>query len=438
TAHEAISIYDSGAFGGYKPGGHLGGAASAGGPYHVPNGRVVEHQVYTNTVPCGYMRGPGEPQAMFEVESQMDCVARAIGMDPVEFRRKNLVRNGESDAIGNEYQDVRALEVLEEAVKESGYDKPKQQDPVLKYGRGIAIGDRSQGGGQTQASVTLNADGSVVIHTSVFEQGSGSYTVMQQIVADRLGVPLDRVTVRVWDTLSSPGYDNGIGGSRVTRMAGQAVLDAAEAASTQMYTLAAELLGWPDDKLQLDGDNVSRTDTGESQSWAELLSRTGNPVTGFGAVNDTVRNPFTSFTAQVADVAVDPETGQVKLLKMTTVHDTGTVFNPIGFHGQINGGLVQGIGYALTEEIVVEDGRVSTLSFADYKLPSIADLPELKTVVLKAKEGYGPYHIKGIGEHSNAQTAPAIINAIEDAVGVRIHDLPATAEKVYRLLKEEQ
>ncbi len=440
TAHEVVSIYDSGAYGGFKPGGHLGGAASAGGPYHVPHGKVVEHQVYTNNVPCGYMRGPGEPQAMFAVESQMDCVARAIGMDPVEFRRKNLIRDDEADTIGNVYKDVRGLEVLEEAVKASGYgaithhSSPLTAHRSLRYGRGIAVGERSQGGGQTQASVTLNVDGSVVVHTSVFEQGSGSYTVMQQIVADELGLPAERVTVRVWDTSASPGFDNGIGGSRVTRMAGKCVHEATQAVKAEAYKLTAELLGWPEDRLRVQGDDIVRTDTGESAPWAGVLARTGAPVTGYGAVNDTAHNPYTSFTAQVAEVAVDVETGQVKLVKITTVHDTGTIFNPIGFQGQVNGGLVQGIGYGLCEELVVEDGRVTTLSLADYKLPNIADIPELRTVVLKAKEGYGPYQIKGIGEHSNAQTAPAIANAVEDAVGVRIRDLPVTAEKVYRAL----
>ncbi len=435
VAHDALVEYDSGAYAGFKPGGHLGGASAAAGPYKVPNTRIVEHQVYTNSVPCGFMRGPGEPQAMFAVESQIDCLAAELGMDPADLRRKNLVTEGEEDSLGSVFQEVRSIETLDSALSAAKYSSPKPLDARFAYGRGVAIGERVQAGGETHAGVTLNANGSVVVNTSVFEQGTGSYTVMQQIVAEELRMPIDRVSVAVWDTAST-AFDSGIGGARVTRMASAAVWNAAQAVKAELFKLAADILGWPEDKLEVDGPHLRRTDSEESIEWSAIAERTGAPVVGLGDVQDTAKNPYTSFTAQVAEVAVDRESGEVKLLTVTTAHDTGRVLNPIGHQGQINGGLVQGIGFGLQEELAVEDGRVTAASFADYKMPTMADLPELRTVLLEEGPGggWGPYQVKGIGEQSNSQTAPAIANAVADAVGVRVRDLPVTAEKVYQAL----
>ncbi|MDA0798401.1 MAG: xanthine dehydrogenase family protein molybdopterin-binding subunit [Chloroflexi bacterium] len=433
VAHDSIVIFDSGAYAGYKPGGHLGGAGAAAGPYKIPNGRVVEYQVYTNNVPCGYMRGPGEPQTMFAVESQIDCVARAIGMDPAEIRRKNLITGQEKDTIGRSYNEARSVETVEAAIGAAGYTTDVRVEGSVHTAQGLATGERAQAGGETHASVTLNEDGSAVVHTTVFEQGTGSYTVFQQLAADGLGLPLDQVTVEVWDTDSAP-FDSGIGGARVTRMGSIAIHDALEHTKDELFKITSELLGWPDDKLAVSGHLVTRSDTGESEDWRTIIKRTGDPIVGQGETKDNSANPWTSFTTQIAEVAVDTETGQVRLLKLTTAHDIGTVLNPVGFYGQINGGAVQGIGYGLTEELILDHGHVQTTSFADYKLPSIADIPELRTVLLEPTTGIGPYNVKGIGEHSNAQTAPAIANAVEAAVGVRIRDLPVTAEKVFRAL----
>ncbi len=438
VAHEALVEYDSGAYAGFKPGGHLGGASAAAGPYKTPNTRIVEHQVYTNNVPCGFMRGPGEPQAMFAVESQIDCLARALDIDPVELRRKNLVAEGEEDSLGSVFQEVRSIETLDAALAAARNGAPRLNSARIAYGRGCAIGERVQAGGETHAGVTLNSDGSVIVHTSVFEQGTGSYTVMQQIVAEELRLPIERVSVAVWDT-ESAGFDSGIGGARVTRMASAAVWNAAQNVKAELFKLAADLLGWPEEQMEVEADVVRRADTGESTMWSALAERTGSPISALGDVQDTARNPYTSFTAQVAEVAVDRESGRVRLLAVTTAHDTGTVLNPIGHQGQINGGLVQGIGYGLQEDLAVENGRVVTASFADYKLPTAADIPELRTVLLEEGPGggWGPYRVKGIGEQSNSQTAPAIANAVADAVGVRMRDLPITAEKVYRAMRSE-
>ena len=431
VAHQVHVIYNSGAYGGFKPRAHLGGARKAAGPYKIPHVHIESVEVYTNTVPGGHMRAPGEPQAVFAVESHMDGIARRLSMDPLEFRLKNVIEEGDDTPIGDRYQGVRARETLAAAVKAAHYKTPKP----LYVGRGLSMGDRTPGGGDTHAAVTLNLDGSVVLNTPVFEQGSGTYTILEQIVAEELGLPAERVRVEVWDTDAVP-FDSGVGGSRMARIQCATAHQATQEARQEMVRLAAELLGWPEERTILTGDEVSHQDTGEREPWAGLLARADRSVTGRASLQETTPSHVTSFTAQVAEVAVDPETGQVQLLRFTTAHDVGTVLNPLGHQGQIDGGVVQGVGYALMEELRAEEGRITSTSFGEYKVPNIRDVPELNTVLLEPEGGVGPYDIKGIGENPISPVAPAIANAVEDAVGVRIRDLPITAEKVYRALRQ--
>ena len=263
-------------------------------------------------------------------------------------------------------------------------------------------------------------------------------------MAEGLGLTADRVQVQVWDT-DAVSFDTGVGGSRVTRMVVPAAYDATENARQAVIRLAAESFGWREEHVLLrgdyvihrvkgGGDEVRLGDTGECRRWDEMLARTGQPVTGRGVHVDMERDPVPSFTAQVAEVSVDPDTGEVKLLRFTTAHDVGTILNPVGHQGQINGGILQAIGYGLMEKLEVEDGRVTSLSFGDYKIPTIKDIPVLQTVLLEPDTGTGPYGVKAIGENPVGPAAAAIANAVEDAVGVRIHDLPITAEKVYWVL----
>jgi CO/xanthine dehydrogenase Mo-binding subunit len=253
---------------------------------------------------------------------------------------------------------------------------------------------------------------------------------LRQMVTEELGLSPEQVRVEVWNTDAVP-FDTGVGGSRVTRIASIATNQA-------VGNARQELLGWPEESIELQGHEVRHRSTGESQRWSELLSRARRAITGRGHYSDSGHAEVTSFTAQVAEVSVDPETGEVKLLRITSAHDVGRVLNPVGHQGQIYGGLMQGIGYALMEELRVEDGRVTTLSFGDYKIPTAMDIPEIRAVVLESDSGVGPYRIKSIGENPNGPVAAAIANAVEDAVGVCIQDLPITAEKVYRALKQGQ
>jgi CO/xanthine dehydrogenase Mo-binding subunit len=433
VAHQARVLFDSGAYGGFKPTPtvNLGGASKAGGPYRIPHVHIEGIQVYTNTIPGGFMRAPGEPQTLFAIESHIDCVARELGIDPLDFRLKNLIGDGEETPIGTRYQGIRAKQTLEAAAAAAGYRAPKADN----VGRGIAIGERPPAGGESHAAVTLNLDGSVIVHTSIFEPGTGTYTVLRQIVAEELHLPLTSIQVQVWDTDGVP-FDTGVGGSRVTRVAGRAAYQAAREASRAALRVAADLLDWPEESITLRGAEVTHQETGARHPWAQLLRRWGQPVVGRGSVQDMTPSPVTSFTAQVAEVSVDPETGEVRLLRFTSAHDVGKVLNPLDHQGQIEGAVVQSIGYGLLEELGLDEGKVTTVNFGDYKIPNIRDIPELKTVVLESESGPGPYNARGIGENPLGPVAPAIANAVEDAVGVRIRDLPITAEKVYRVLAD--
>jgi xanthine dehydrogenase molybdenum-binding subunit len=431
VAHQARVVFDSGAYGGFKPVPtvNLGGAAKAGGPYKIPHVHIEGVQVYTNTIPGGFMRAPGEPQAVFAIESHIDSMARQLGLDPLDFRLQNLIEEGDATPIGTRYQSMRAQETLEAAVAAAGYRTPKAPN----IGRGIAMGERPPAGGESHAAVTLNPDGTVIVHTSIFEPGTGTYTVLSQIVAEELHLPIQSIQVQVWDTDGVP-FDTGVGGSRVTRVAGQAAYQAAGEAAREVRRLAADLLAWPEEQLTLRGAEVIRQDTGASHPWRELLQRWGQPVVGRGSVQDMHPSSVTSFTAQVAEVEVDPETGAVHLLRLTTAHDVGKVLNPLDHQSQIEGAVMQGMGYALSEELGVDEGRVTSVSLGDYKMPTMQDIPALHTVLLESESGPGPYNAKGIGENPLGPVAPAIANAVADAVGVRVRDLPITAEKVYRAL----
>jgi CO/xanthine dehydrogenase Mo-binding subunit len=278
-----------------------------------------------------------------------------------------------------------------------------------------------------------------VIGTPIFDQGSGTYTIIQQVVAEELQIPLERLRIEVWNT-DAVRFDSGVAGSWAARVNTGAMYDAVEAARTELLQFVANRLEWPLESLTLEGDHVRSSALNESVRWQDLLEEHGEPIegkvthmAGMGSLSH-----ITSFCAQIAEVEVDPETGEVKLLKLTSAHDVGRILNPIGHQGQINGGIVAGIGYALMEELQVEDGRVTNLSLGDYKLPSIADLPPLETVLVRAHgdhSGVGPYAIKAIGEVPTTPVAPAIANAVYDAVGARIRELPITAEKVYAALQ---
>jgi xanthine dehydrogenase molybdenum-binding subunit len=431
VAHQMDAYLDAGAYGGFRPGAVVGGIAHAGGCYRAEHARIAVSRVYTNNIPGGQMRAPGEPQGFFAAESHIDCVARKVGMDPYEFRMKNLMREGDITLTGGHYRAIKAKDTLKAAVKAAGYSAPKK-----KYvGRGVAMGYRGPGGGTTSLKVELTLDGSIVIHTSFFEQGTGTYTTLRQIVAEEIGCDPAEIHINTLDTDSGVAADTGLGGSRGTRVASGAAFQAAQAAKEELLTLAEAETGWPKSELVLSGKKIVHKENKKQRLWSELLATTGGSIIGESLNKDDDHSPVTAFAAQVAEVAVDPETGEVTLRRLTTAHDTGMIMNPVGHQGQIDGGIVQGIGYGLIEYLPVQEGRVQVANFGEYKIPTIKDIPALKTVIVASSEGVGPYNVKGIGENPISPAAPAIANAIEDAVGVRIKDLPITAEKIYAALR---
>ncbi len=432
VAWDAKAMWDSGAYGGYKPvpSTNLVGAAHlAGSPYRIPHVNIDSYQVYTNTVPSGHYRAPGAPQAIFAAESHIDALARKINMDPYEFRIKNIIGNGEATSTGHYFENINAGETLELAAQTAGYFSPKGNH----VGRGIAMGDHGAPGGETSVSLTMEPSGTITAYTPLFEQGAGQYTVIQQVISEELSLPTESISVKPQNTTFTK-FDSGIGGSHTTRIAVEAAHIAGKAAKEELYKRAAELMGWPEETLSIKDKHIVNRNS-EMIEISELLNRTGLPINTVGHVNETTASPTTSYGAQIAEVEIDPETGQIFLRNFTTSHDVGTIINPTTHQGQIDGGVVQAIGFALMEELIIdESGRVSNPSLADFKIPTGKDLPIMKTSLLQNEIGSGSYNVKSAGESSNTPTAAAIANAIEDAIGVRVEDLPITSEKIYNLL----
>jgi CO/xanthine dehydrogenase Mo-binding subunit len=386
--------------------------------------------VYTNTVPAGHMRAPGAPQTVFAVESHMDMIARELGLDPLEFRLRNVLTEGDPSPLGEHWQHIRCKETLLAAAQAAGWGTEK-----LPYvGRGIGMYDREPGSfGPSSATLSIDTEAKLTLLTGAADTGTGSYTVLQQIVAEELQAPLTAVTVVQGDT-DTAAYEVGAGGSRFTHTAGLATLAAAQELKQALVTLAAQRLGCAPEQIQLhqgrfiaaDGHGLDLTAlmAWAAEQGAVPIIRTGSYLPGKSVA-------VTCFCAQVAEVEVDPETGQVRLRKLVTAHDVGTVINPLAHQGQIEGGVVQGIGQALTEHLQVQDGAVTTLHLGDYKLPTAMDIPELTTVLVETKAGPAPYAGKAVGELSNVAVPAAVANAVYDAVGVRLTDLPVTAEKVH-------
>lgn len=435
VAHEARLIFNSGAYGGFKPvpGVNLPGASHAGGPYSIPNCSIEALIVYTNTVPCGFFRGPGAVQANFALESHIDVIAGRLGLDPIMLRSLNLAGTGGILPSGSPTPHMSGRQTLDAIATESSF----QQHRDAGVGKGIALAYKDQGEGQSAAAVELHPDGRIVVKVSVFEQGTGSYTVFQQIAAEVLGQPLGAVEVSAWNTDESP-FDTGVGASRVTRVAAPAVYEAATQARNQLLAIGADLTGWPVEECDLADNLLLRMDTGERIPWTDLVSQRGSPVEGYCTNTDFEESPLASFMAQMAEVHVDRETGKVSVLRLTSVHEVGQIYNPIGHQGQINGGVIQGLGQAVSEELRADQGRVECANLADYKMLSCADVPELATVLVPDRVGLGPYSAKGIGEYSLESVPAAVANAVADAIGIRITDLPITAEKVYAAIKKHQ
>ncbi len=439
VARDGRIVFNSGAYGAFRPSPplNLPGAANLEGSYRIPHVRITSDFVYTNSVPCGFMRGPGAVQAAFAVESHTDMIAKDLGIDPLEFRRRNALREGDpkAETNGTGLRRVRELETLDAAAKAIEWGSPK---PGSFVGRGLALYDRQTTGAMGNSAVVVEADGTVKVLTPVLDVGPGTHTVLCQIVAEELTLPPEAVEVVVTDTDAGP-FDPGVEGSWVTVAHGNATLDAVRQVRQRLLEVAATLLESPKERVQLNNGRFSTEGVGSRSLSFEMVAATaaesGESLKAQRSYRPELGRELRTFCAMIAEVEVDPETGEISVLKLVSAHDVGTVLNPTTHDGQIKGGIIQGLGYALMEELSVEEGQVTSVHFGDYKIPTIQDIPELVTVLLEEPFGPTPYGGKSIGEVSNVPVAPAIANAVADAVDVRIMALPITAEKVLKALK---
>jgi len=425
-------IFDSGAYGAYRPQGYLVGAHESFGPYRIPNTLIEEKYVYTNRFPCGYMRAPGHPQGAFAVESQADLVARRLGLDPAEYRRMNFMHDGDHFPVGESIAHVKVTEALEKALEVSGFRSAKGKN----VGRGCAVGNWVSKGGESYAFVKIDESGQVTLSTAVTDTGPGAYTVMRQIVSQELDVPLDSIRMEVVDT-TRVLKDTGVRGSSSTRVHGGSAFDAARKTRDEILSVAGRAMGVSTDELLLANGGVVHKRAERRMSFGQIAAVNGSPIVVEGHYANSKEGPETSTVAQVAEVEVDRETGEVTVKRLTTAHNTGTILNPLTHQGQIDGAVVMGVGYGTMEDLSTdESGRVITTSLGDYKIPNIKDIPEIKTAIVQSNAGSGPYNSMSIGETAIIPTAAAIANAVEDAVGVRITSLPITAEKVLNALRQ--
>ena len=430
TAREAYTIFDVGAYLGAGPNSGIGHGIGA---YRVPNFRLRSYGVYTNKIYVGSYRASGVADMTFAVESHMDRIAHEIGMDPYDLRVKNALREGDVSVSGAVVPTNGLMETLE-AIKEK-IDWPRDLEDG--HGVGLALCEWRSGSGPSTASISVNDDGTVSLLTGSVDI-SGSDTSLAAIAAEALGIPMEKVVVAKRDTDLAP-YTGQSGGSRIVYSQGTAVQRAAEDTVRKLTALAAERLGLPEDALGCeDGriyvmDNEPQGLTFAQLAAASVTSR-GGPIIGTAALSSMPYTPV--FAAQAAEVKVDRATGQVKVLRYIQAQDVGTAINPMAVEGQLDGGVVQGIGRALTEDqqFDTETGAVRNPSFASYLMPLAIDLPELENVLINVPAPDGPFGARAVAEPPGFGPPAAIANAVYDAVGVRVKELPLSGERVLAAL----
>lgn len=436
TAIKAKIYFSGGAYGSQKANPQvtvLGGRRLAS-MYRCPAIDVETFCAYTNQVPCTQTRTPGSPQIAFAFESQVDIIAKEMGIDALDFRRRNILHDGDASPMGEKWNHILMSDVLERVATASGWRK----NGAKKHrGWGMALYERGTPEGKASAAITLESDGKANILTGVPDVGPGFYTVIQQMVCETLGIAPERVVVSFKDTDSLP-FDPGTGGSKQTNTSGHAVHKAAREVREKLLHLAARELGCKPEEIEQQGNKLiapNRKSTTAENMIALAVKENRGPLFHLTMFEPKDMPKVTGFAAQVAQVEVDPATGGVKVLNLTTAHDTGVVLNHLTLTGQIEGGIITGLGFALMEENPMIDGKIATLTLGESKLPCIADVPPLKTVLVESPTGPTPFGGKAIAENPNVPTAAAIANAIADACGVRLYDLPLNAEKIYWALQ---
>src|SRR3954470_21728628 len=435
TARECEVWWNGGAYADIGPRITQKSGFTAPGPYDIENVSIDSYSLYTNLTPAGALRGFGIPQLVWAYESHTDMMARTLKLDPIDFRRKNLLREGRPQATGTLMKDAAIEVVLDRlALRMNWKGAFERGSGTVNRGRGIAIGFKASISPTTSiAIVNVAADGSVTLYCSTVDMGQGSDTANAQLVAEVLNIPAESVRVVHPDTDVTP-YDMATLGSRSLYHMGNAVKLAAEDAKNKLATLAREL-GVPE------GSNVPVAELFQKKykMQAGNIIGTGSYIPNYVPPNQQgmtpEATPFWMVGAAGVELEVDTETGHVRLTKLVNVADVGQPINPRIVETQLSGAAIMQIGFTMQEKIELDSGQITNASFADYKIPSILDIPaDMTNEAVEADQSSGPFGAKGVGESGTFGVSPAIANAIEDAVGVRLTSLPLTAESVYRAL----
>ena len=425
--------------------------------YKVPNIKYVAKCVYTNNTYSQAMRGYGTPQATFAIESSLDQLAEKAGIDPLEISRRNANEPGEITPQNFKITSCGMKECIDEVEKRLDWKGKKGKH----NGRGVGMASLVHVGGGARVYksdgcgtiIKVDDQGKVDVITGSTDIGQGSDTVIAQIVAEVLGVNVDDINIMNNDTDVCP-WDVGVHASRTTFVAGNSALGAAKKIKAQIMEVAAKSLGEDPESLDMkDGIIFSTKDKEKNIPLGKILRKIHYTSGGRMLVAENFYDPPNenfdkdfkgnlsvtyAYGTHGVEVEVDKETGQVKILNYIAAHDVGKALNPMLLEGQIYGGGLQGIGYAMGERMIFEKGVLKNGNFLDYKMPTAKDVPPVQAVIVETDEQDGPFGAKGIGEPGLVPTAPAIANAIYDAVGVRIKDLPITPEKILKALKEKE
>jgi len=425
TAGQATLHYEGGAFGGSSVG---AGCMTIFAPYAFPHVRSTGYDIMLNKPKGAAYRAPGAPMGAFALETVMDELAQRLEIDPVDFRLRNAAKEGTLASFGPRFRRIGCIETLE-AVR----DHPHYSAPLGPHqGRGVAVGFWFNAGLQSSAGINLNPDGSLTILSGNPDIG-GSRASLAMMAAEEFGIDYDLVDVMVADT-HSVGYTDVTGGSRVTFATGMAIIEAARDVMGQLceraaavWEVEADRVSWHEGEARLDG-GVEQAPLGLAHL-AKNAGRTGGPISARAAL--TARGVGMGFGAHICDVEVDPETGRVEVIRYTAVQDAGRAIHPSYVEGQMQGGAVQGIGWALNEEYVFDaDGRVQNPGFLDYRIPVASDVPMIDTVIVEVPNPGHPYGVRGVGEVPIVPPIPAVVNAVHGATGIRFRDLPLSPSKV--------
>lgn len=434
VAAQAYLAYEAGAF----PGSPINpGCMCIFAPYNIPNVLIDGYDVVVNKPKTAAYRAPGATNAAFASETVIDEICELLGMDPLQFRLLNGAKEGDRKADGLPYPRIGYLETVEAAMKHEHYQAPLEGP---NRGRGVASGYWFNVGLQSSAVISVNADGTVSLVEGSTDIG-GTRTSVAMQAAEVLGIAAEDVRPMVGDT-DSIGYTDVTGGSRVTFATGWAAYEAAQDVKRQMIERAAKIWGVPPEEVTfVEGVFQLSKDPEKRMSFKELaaqLSKTGGPVVGRATV--APRGVGGAFATHIVDVEVDPETGKVQILRYTAVQDAGKAIHPSYVEGQMQGGVVQGIGWALNEEyFYTPDGRMANASFLDYRMPTCLDLPMIDTVIVEVPNPGHPFGVRGVGEVPIVPPAAAIANAIYRAVGVRMRHLPMSPGRILEeILKKNQ